>query len=123
MDTSFCLDAVEEAVERFGAPRIFNTDQGGQFTSEAFTGLLTQHGIQISMDGKGCWRDNVFIARLWKSVKYEEVYLRAYDAVSHTRQSIGRYLQFYNGRRPHTALDRKTPDHVYFPSLPVPKAA
>lgn len=123
MDTSFCLDAVEEAVARFGAPRIFNTDQGSQFTSEAFTGLLKQHGIQISMDGKGCWRDNVFIERLWKSVKYEDVYLRAYDSVSHARQSIGRYLDFYNARRPHTALDRKTPDQVYFASLPQPKAA
>ena len=123
MDTSFCLDAVEEAVARFGAPRIFNTDQGSQFTSEAFTGLLKQHGIQISMDGKGCWRDNVFIERLWKSVKYEEVYLRAYDSVSHARQSIGRYLDLYNARRPHTALDRKTPDQVYFASLPQPKAA
>lgn len=123
MDTSFCLDAVEEAVARFGAPRIFNTDQGSQFTSEAFTGLLKQHAIAISMDGKGCWRDNVFIERLWKSVKYEEVYLRAYDSVSHARQSIGRYIDFYNQRRPHTALDRKTPDRVYFDSLPQPKAA
>ena len=123
MDTSFCLDAVEEAVARFGAPRIFNTDQGSQFTSEAFTGLLKQHAIAISMDGKGCWRDNVFIERLWKSVKYEEVYLRAYDSVSHARQSIGRYIDFYNQRRPHTALDRKTPDRVYFDSLPRPKAA
>ena len=123
MDTSFCLDAVEEAVARFGAPRIFNTDQGSPFTSEAFTGLLKQHGIQISMDGKGCWRDNVFIERLWKSVKYEEVYLRAYDSVSHARQSIGRYLDFYNARRPHTALDRKTPNQVCFASLPQPKAA
>lgn len=123
MDTSFCLDAVEEAVARFGAPRIFNTDQGSQFTSEAFTGLLKQHAIAISMDGKGCWRDNVFIERLWKSVKYEEVYLRAYDSVSHARPSIGRYIDFYNQRRPHTALDRKTPDRVYFDSLPQPKAA
>ena len=123
MDTSFCLDAVEEAVARFGAPRIFNTDQGSQFTSEAFTGLLKQHGIQISMDGKGCWRDNVFVERLWKSVKYEEVYLRAYDSVSHARQSLGRYFEFYNTKRPHTALERKTPDRVYFPSLPLPKAA
>jgi putative transposase len=123
MDTSFCLDAVEEAVARFGTPRIFNTDQGSQFTSEAFTGLLKQYGIQISMDGKGCWRDNVFIERLWKSVKYEEVYLRAYDSISHARQSIGRYLEFYNSERPHSALDRKTPDRVYFTSLPQPKAA
>lgn len=123
MDTSLCLDAVAEAVTRFGAPRIFNTDQGSQFSSEAFTGLLKQHGIQISRDGKGCWRDNVFIERLWKSVKYEAVYLRAYDSVPHRRQSIGRDLDFYNNRRPPTALDRKTPDRIYFASLPQPNAA
>lgn len=123
MDTRFCLDAVEEAVARYGAPHLFNTDQGSQLTSEAFTGLLKQHGIHIRMDGKGCWRDNVFVERLWKSVKYEEVYLRAYDSVSHARQSIGRYFQFYNTRRPQTALDRKTPDRVYFQPLPLPKAA
>jgi len=123
MDTTFCLEAVEEAIARYGAPGIFNTDQGSQFTSEVFTGLLKQHGIQISMDGKGCWRDNVFVERLWKSVKYEEVYLRAYDSVSHARQSLGRYFAFYNSRRPHTALDRKTPDRVYFQSLSLPKAA
>jgi putative transposase len=123
MDTSFCLDAVEEAVARYGPPQIFNTDQGSQFTSEAFTGLLKSHGIAISMDGKGCWRDNVFVERLWKSIKYEEVYLRAYDSVSHARQSLGRYIEFYNTRRPHSALDRKTPDEVYFPTQPVLKAA
>ena len=123
MDTSFCLDAVEEAVARYGPPQIFNTDQGSQFTSEAFTGLLKSHGIAISMDGKGCWRDNVFVERLWKSIKYEEVYLHAYDSVSHARQSLGRYIVFYNARRPHSALDRKTPDEVYFPSQPLLKAA
>jgi putative transposase len=123
METAFCLEAVEEAIARHGTPEIFNTDQGSQFTSEAFTGLLKQHDIAISMDGKGCWRDNVFIERLWKSVKYEEVYLRAYETVSHARQSLGRYFDFYNTRRPHSALDRKTPDKVYYPSLPLPKAA
>lgn len=124
MDADFCLEAVKEAIARHGPPEIFNTDQGSQFTSQAFTGLLKQHGIAISMDGKGCWRDNVFIERLWKSVKYEEVYLRAYDSVSHARSALGRYLDFYNQRRPHTALDRLTPDQVYFnQSLPWPKAA
>lgn len=123
MEAAFCIEAVEEALERYGTPEIFNTDQGSQFTSEAFTGLLKHHGIAISMDGKGAWRDNVFIERLWKSVKYEEVYLRAYETVSHARQSLGRYFQFYNTRRPHTALDRQTPDTVYFQLQPVPKAA
>lgn len=123
METAFCLEAVEEAIARHGGPSIFNTDQGSQFTSEAFTGLLKQHGIAISMDGKGCWRDNVFIERLWKSVKYEEVYLRAYDSVSQAKASLARYFNFYNQKRPHSALDRKTPDEAYFPPQPWPKAA
>ena len=93
-----------------GAPEIFNTDQGSQFASEAFSGLLKQHGIAVSMDGKAAWRDNVSIERLWKSVKYEELYLRACDGGSHSRQSLGRYFDFYNHRRPHSALDRNTPD-------------
>lgn len=124
METGFCIEAVEEALQRHGKPDIFNTDQGSQFTSEAFTGLLKANGIAISMDGKGCWRDNVFVERLWKSVKYEEVYLRAYDSVSHAKASLGRYFAFYNTRRPHSSLDRKTPDQVYFNlPLPMPKAA
>lgn len=124
MEADFCVEAVEEAIARHGAPEIFNTDQGSQFTNQLFTGLLKRHGIAISMDGKGCWRDNVFIERLWKAVKYEEVYLRAYDSVSHAKASIGRYLDFYNQRRPHSSLDRLTPDQVYFnPPLPLPKAA
>jgi len=124
METDFCVEAVEEAIARHGMPEIFNTDQGSQFTSQAFIGLLKRHGIAISMDGKGCWRDNVFIERLWKSVKYEEVYLKAYDGVSHARTSLGRYLDFYNRRRPHSSLDRLTPDQVYFNQpLPLPKAA
>ena len=124
MDTDFCLEAMEEAIARHGTPEIFSTDQGGQSTSQAFTGLLKGHGIAISMDGKGCWRDNVLIERLWKSVKYEEVYLHAYDSVSHARARLARYLDFYNQRRPHTALDRLTPDQVYFNQpLPWPKAA
>jgi len=106
-----------------GLPDIFNTDQGSQFTSYAFTGLLKDNGIRISMDGKGCWRDNVFIERLWKSIKYEEVYLRAYESVSQARASIGRYLTFYNQRRPHSSLDRMTPAQYYWGQLPRPEAA
>lgn len=123
METRFCIEAVEDALWRYGKPEIFNTDQGSQFTSEAFAGLLKDNGIQISMDGRGCWRDNVFVERLWKSVKYEEVYLRAYDSVSQAKTSISRYFDFYNNRRPHSSLDRKTPDQVYFASLPVATAA
>jgi putative transposase len=123
METDFCLEAVEEAIARHGKPEIFNTDQGSQFTSNQFIGLLQSHGIRISMDGKGCWRDNVFVERLWKSVKYEEVYLHAYESVSQARAGIGRYFEFYNTRRPHSSLDRMTPDQFYFKSLPQPKAA
>ena len=123
METDFCIDAVEEAIRHYGKPEIFNTDQGSQFTSEAFTGLLKQHDIKISMDGKGAWRDNVFIERLWRSVKYEEVYLRAYDSVSHARSSLGRYFDFYNTRRTHTSLEKRTPDEVYFNLQPLKKAA
>ncbi len=114
MDVHFCLEALEEAIARFGAPEIMNTDQGSQFTSMAFTGLLKDHGIRISMDGKGAWRDNVFIERLWRSVKYEEVYLHAYDTVSDSRNGIGHYFDLYNQRRPHSSLGRRTPDDVYF---------
>ncbi|WP_414674830.1 IS3 family transposase [Limnobacter sp.] len=123
MDVAFCVAAVEDAIARYGTPEIFNTDQGSQFTSQAFTGLLKQHGIRISMDGKGCWRDNVFVERLWKSVKYEEVYLHGYATVSEANAGLERYLRFYNARRPHTSLDRKTPDQFYFQSLSLPKAA
>jgi putative transposase len=120
----FCLDAVEEAIAGHGTPDIFNTDQGSQFTSLAFTGLLAANGIAISMDGKGAWRDNVFVERLWRSVKYEEVYLRAYDSVSHARASLGRYLEFYNGKRPHSSLDARTPDRAYFDGIrPLARAA
>ena len=108
---------------RHGKPDIFNTDQGSQFTGAAFTGALTDNGIAISMDGNGAWRDNVFVERLWRSVKYEEVYLRAYDSVSEARASIGRYLGFHNGRRPHSSLDGITPDQAYFNSLPLRSAA
>jgi putative transposase len=123
MDVQFCLDAVQEAIDRYGTPEIFNTDQGSQFTSLAFTELLKENGIRISMDGKGCWRDNVFIERLWRTVKYEEVYLKAYESVSEARASIGHYLNFYNAGRPHSRLDRQTPDQVYFDALPLPRAA
>src|SRR5919106_2034525 len=114
LEAAFCIEAVEEALARYERPEIFNTDQGSQFTSAAFTGLLLENAIAISMDGRGAWRDNVFVERLWRSVKYEEVYLRAYDSVSEARISIGRYLTFYNGKRPHSSLDRKTPDQAYF---------
>lgn len=102
LTTDFCIEAVQEAIARYGVPEIFNTDQGSQFTSLEFTQLLKEHGIAISMDGKGCWRDNVFVERLWKSIKYEEVYLRAYDSVSAAKDGIGRYLAFYNAQRPHS---------------------
>lgn len=119
LTTDFCMEAVQEAINRYGKPDIFNTDQGCQFTSLEFTGLLKDNSIQISMDGKGCWRDNVFVERLWKSVKYEEVYLHAYDSVSEAKRGLEKYFTFYNQRRPHTALDDKTPDKFYFDNLPV----
>ena len=123
MDVYFCLEAVEEAMEHHGKPEIINTDQGSQFTSQAFTGLLKENGIQISMDGKGAWRDNVFVERLWRSLKYEEVYLHAYDTVSAAKAGLDRYFRFYNKRRPHSSLDRQTPDQFYYESLPLPMAA
>ncbi len=124
LDTSFCIEAVEEALARHGKPAIFNTDQGSHFTSTAFTDVLKKAEIAISMDGHGAWRDNVFVERLWRTIKYEEVYLRAYDSVSEARASIGRYIAFYNAGRPHSSLDRQTPDEAYFNSLqPIPAAA
>jgi putative transposase len=123
MEAAFCVEALEEALARHGKPDIFNTDQGSQFTGQTFTGVLANNGIAISMDGKGAWRDNVFVERLWRSVKYEEVYLRAYDSVSEARASIGRYFEFYNRRRPHSSLDDATPDHAYFTALPLRLAA
>jgi len=133
LEAAFCVEALEEALARHGRPEVFNTDQGSQFTSHeftshaftshAFTSVLLKAGIAISMDGRGSWRDNVFVERLWRSIKYEEVYLRAYDTVSEARASIGRYLNFYNGRRPHSSLDRQTPDQAYFTRLPQSAAA
>ena len=117
MEAAFCIEALEEALARHGRPEIFNTDQGSQFTSHDFTGVLLKADIAISMDGKGSWRDNVFVERLWRTIKYEEVYLKAYDTVSEARISIGGYLAFYNGRRPHSRLDRQTPDQAYFNRL------
>ena len=113
LDTDFCIAALEEALQRFGTPEIFNTDQGSQFTSETFTGVLKRHGVAISMDGKGRWVDNVFVERLWRSVKYEDVYLRAYQTPTELRTGLARYFEFYNTRRRHSALDRRTPDAVY----------
>ena len=123
MEAAFCVATLQDAMARHGKPEIFNTDQGSQFTGSAFTGALIENGIAISMDGKGAWRDNVFVERLWRSVKYEEVYLRAYDSVSEARASIGRYLEFYNSRRPHQGLDGTTPDQAYFTPLPLRLAA
>jgi putative transposase len=114
MEASFCIETLQEALARHGKPEIFNTDQGSQFTGAAFADVLISNDIKISMDGKGAWRDNVFVERLWRSVKYEEVYLRAYDSVSDARGSIGRYLDLYNRRRPHSSLDGMTPDQAYF---------
>ena len=114
MTADFCVEALNEAIEKYGAPEIFNSDQGSQFTSEEFTGVLKANNIQISMDGKGRWVDNVFVERLWKSVKYEHVYLHAYDSVAEAREKLGNYLDFFNRLRPHSSLDRKTPDMVYF---------
>ena len=123
METSFCVEAVQEALEKYGVPDIFNSDQGSQFTSEAFTSVLLDRGIAISMDGKGAWRDNVFVERLWRSVKYEEVYLKTYASVSEARAGIGAYLNFYNTKRAHQALDGNTPDKAYFNQLQLPAAA
>ncbi len=112
LDADFCVEALEEALEK-GKPEIFNTDQGSQFTSEAFTGLLKQHGIRISMDGKGSYNDNLFIERLWRSVKYEEVYLKAYQDGKEARIGLGNYFRFYNAERPHQTHGYRTPAEVY----------
>jgi len=113
LTTDFCIEALEEALARYGRPNIFNSDQGSQFTSAAFTGVLLREKIAISMDGRRAWRDNVFVERLWRSVKYEEVYLHAYASVKEARGGVGRYLNFYNRIRPHSSLGKRTPDQVY----------
>ena len=123
LDTDFCIEALDEAIQRHGAPEIFNTDQGSQFTSEAFTSLLKTNGIEISMDGKGCWVDNVFVERLWRSVKYEDIYLHAYETPFDLRLGLAHYFEFYNTRRRHSALDRRTPDAMYFDAATCQMAA
>ena len=113
MDASFCVEALAEALAQYGSPAIFNTDQGSQFTSLEFTQTLKDAGVQISMDGKGRWMDNVFIERLWRSLKYECVYLHDFEVGSEARASIGRWIDFYNAERPHSSLDDRTPDEAY----------
>jgi len=123
LDVSFCNEALEEAIMKHGIPEIFNSDQGSQFTSEAFTGILNTHGISISMDGRGRWMDNVFVERLWRSVKYEDVYLKAYESIAEARRGLREYFEFYNSKRRHQGLDRRTPDVVYWSTLPKKQAA
>jgi len=123
LTSDFCVEALQEALMRFGRPEIFNTDQGSQFTAEAFTNVLKAHDVAISMDGKGRWVDNVFVERLWRSVKYEDIYLHAYDSVKDLNAALSRYFSFYNGRRPHQSLDQSTPDAVYFAVSELNRAA
>ena len=123
LDASFCTEALEEAIRKYGTPDIFNTDQGSQFTSDAFLEILEKHSIDISRDGKGRWLDNVFIERLWRSVKYEDVYLKAYSSITEARQGLRKYFEFYNHRRRHQSLDRRTPYDVYCSTLPQEKVA
>ena len=118
LDAAFCVDALKEAVARYGTPMIFNTDQGSQFTSDRFIEILEKHGIDISMDGKGRWMDNVFIERLWWSVKYQDVYLKAYSSIAELRKGLRVYFDFYNSQRRHQSLDRRTPDEIYWSTLP-----
>jgi len=123
MTTDFCVEALEEAITKYGRPEIFNSDQGSQFTSAEFTDVLKSNDIAISMDGKGRWVDNVFIDRLWRSVKYEHVYLHAHETVAAARTGITQYLEFYNARRPHSALGGRTPDTAYFTQQTMKEAA
>ena len=116
-------ESIDEAFAKYGLPRIVNTDQGSQFTATEFTDAVLSRSVLLSMDGKGAWRDNVFVERVWRSVKYEEVYLKAYDSVSHARRAIGNYLNWYNQNRPHSRLADKTPDEAYFATLPAIKSA
>jgi putative transposase len=123
MEASFCVEALEEALARHGKPEVFNTDQGSQFTSLEFTNVLLSAGISISMDGKGAWRDNIFVERIWRSIKYEDVYMRAYENVPEARASISNYIRFYNSGRPHSSLDGRTPDEAYFGGRQMAEAA
>ena len=122
-DAHFCVEALQEAIAVYGAPEIFNTDQGAQFTSEAFTGELKKHGVKISMDGKGRWIDNVYVERLWRSLKYEEVYLYAYQSAHEAVTGITNYFDYFNTKRRHQSLDRRTPDAVFYEHNPLAKAA
>ncbi|WP_422862264.1 IS3 family transposase [Burkholderia pseudomallei] len=123
LEAVHAVEALEEAFARYGQPDIVNTDQGSQFTANAFTEAVLGRGIRLSMDGKGSWRDNVFVERVWRSIKYEEVYLKAYESVSHARRSIGEYINLYNRKRPHSSLADRTPDEAYFATLPAIKSA
>jgi putative transposase len=123
LDASFCIEALEEAIMKYGTPYIFNTDQGSQFTSDSFTAILKAHGIRISMDSQGSWRDNIIIERLWKTVKYEEIYLKAHESISHARKELVKFFDRYNARRPHQGLNDRTPDDVYWQTLPNVKDA
>jgi putative transposase len=123
LDTSFCMEALEEALSLHDTPQIFNTDQGSQFTSDDFTNIFKKHDIKISMDGRGRWMDNVFIERLWKSVKYEEVYLKAYNSITEIRKGLTAWFDRYNKQRRHQGLDDRTPDEVYWGTLPGVKDA
>jgi putative transposase len=123
MSTEFCVEALEEALTRYGAPEIFNTDQGSQFTAEDFTKVLLAKGVRVSMDGKGRWIDNVFVERLWRSVKYEDIYLHAYETPREVKVALASYFSFYNARRPHQSLDYRTPDEMYFGTNEMKKAA
>ena len=114
LTADFCVEALETAFERYGVPEIVNTDQGSQFTSEEFVSTVLETGAKLSMDGKGAWRDNIFIERFWRTIKYEEVYLRAYENMGTARRHITKYVDFYNGRRPHSSLADRTPDEAYF---------
>jgi len=123
MSTDFCVEALEEALTRYGTPEIFNTDQGAQFTAEDFTAVLLAKGVRVSMDGKGRWVDNVFVERLWRSVKYEDIYLHAYQSVRELKTALACYFEFYNARRPHQSLEDRAPDEVYFETDHMKKAA
>ena len=123
LTTDFCVEALQEALTKYGTPQFFNTDQGAQFTSDDFTSVLQSRGIKISMDGRGRWMDNVFVERLWRSVKYENVYLHAYGSIAEAKREIGIYFEFYNRTRPHQGLERLTPDAVYFGTQPMRAAA
>lgn len=123
LEAMHAVEAIEEAFARYGQPDIVNTDQGSQFTAAVFTEAVLDRSIRLSMDGKGSWRDNVFVERVWRSLKYEEVYLKAYESVSHARRSIGQYIDLYNQKRPHSSLADQTPDEAYFAKLPAIKSA